>query len=234
MSFWKVVMQLFGHFLLGIGLLLVILGLILGTLQDNLQNSDWIVDESVDIFFEENQELIIAEFGEDYSDLCDTEEDLPDGFCDELDGEIEENMVLIKDQIKSGWKEALDEPLDFNFNMLYLFSICFVIPSFLLIYFGHKKDIKKFFRGIFLHVGIVFILVYFVLWKFVSMTLENLLEMFNVQMDNIGVFMGLVGELVERLLFEPLRGLLPLFLIVGLIGIVGFILFLVASWKKKK
>ena len=68
------------------------------------------------------------------------------------------------------------------------------------------------------------------------MRLSQFYEMLNIDFEEIGVFTGLIEELVERLLFEPLRSLLIVFLVLGIIGIIGFIIFLVLSFvlRKKK
>jgi hypothetical protein len=237
MSFGKLILSLFGFLLFGIGLLLVISGLIFSSLQSNLENYNWIVEESVDIFFEENEGLILAELGGDYSELCEADlEEMPEGFCDNIDNEITGYLDIAKEEIKTQAQEEFRVPLNYNFNVFYYFSIFFFIGGFLAVFFGYSKSIFKTFRGLFLQIGAVFLVVYFLIWKIVGMRLSQFYEMLNIDFEEIGVFTGLIEELVERLLFEPLRSLLIVFLVLGIIGIIGFIIFLVLSFvlRKKK
>ena len=225
MSFGKSILKLFGYFVFGIGLILLLSFLILGALQNNLDNFDEIVDSSVDDFFEENKEDVLAEFGFD----CKENPQL----CVGLGGEIDNQLVVAKEEIKDQMKEMDFGLSEFDLNPVFYISLILFVLSIVMIYFGSGKNFILMGRGLFFEVGFMFFIVYLFLWKFLQTSVQDLMGMFDVRMDMPDIMFGFIRVLIEKLIYTPLRELLFPFLVVVIVCLLGFVTFLILSLKKK-
>jgi len=204
--------KFFGFLFVGLGILLIVSGLIFTGVDRNLDNFPLIVDEAVDEFFVQHE----TEFGEEYE---------PEGGS-ALKEEIKYEMV-------SNFENPLNQ-LNFEFWILYLLAIPFLLLGLFLIYIGFDKVILNSLRGIFLQIGITFLVLSFALWRFVNISIYDLLGFFNAPIEvQEGVMYFLAEALVDTVLMQPIKILLIPFLIIGIVGIVIFVVLLFVKKKKR-